>query len=162
MTVPVIHLIDMERFPLTKCGVNTEEKAGALWTIGDDPDIEVTCRNCLKLREGKQMGAPPPAHGGVQEKKEAAGITPRTEALIPYWGRMEKLEHLQGRMKSLITDARFLMSNVLVPEELPHLLEMVDYLDSADARADWALDQVRIKYQEIGAEFDKAEEEPHG
>jgi hypothetical protein len=152
--MPCIHLIDLERFPLTRCGVDTNEKTGALWTDGDDPEVEASCKNCLKLRDGKQMGAPPPQHGGKAEKAEKAQeeaesdraegkpISAKHAALLPYWKRATQMERLQARIKSLMSDARTAFGDILVEEEMEHLVEMIEYLDAAETRADWVVAQV--------------------
>jgi ribosome-binding protein aMBF1 (putative translation factor) len=150
-----IHLVTAERFPLTRCGVDTNVKEKALWS---DEEEMVTCRNCLKLREGKQMGARPPANGGTREKQAKADLDPDREKRIAHWVLIDKLGRLQGRIEAIVMDARTVMGEVILTgrnvwqEEVEDPAHLVEHIEAAEARLKMVVDQVRerMKSEEGG------------
>lgn len=148
-----VHLMDEKRPPWTLCGVDTSFKTGAKWTENND---DVTCKNCIKLRDGGQMGAPPPQSGGKAEKvqkikeevAETGFISPQHAKLFPYWQRLDQIGRLLTKMDSTVMDAKNLLDNVVTEDEMPNLMQFLEYMDAAKDWLDMVASPVRHRMLE--------------
>jgi hypothetical protein len=143
-----VHLVRDDSFPNTLCGVNTNEKRGAVWSMEEE---DTTCKNCVLLRDGKHMGAPPPKNGGVhlKEKERVVGnpIPPSTSSAQRRVWKLEDRDRTMTMVKTRLVSARqevlSFTSDAKTVEELTELMYCHDNLDAAISRLEWAIDQTR-------------------
>lgn len=137
----VVHLLPIDRFPLTKCGVDTQEKKGALFVPDNEEDWEskVTCNNCLKLIRGGQMGGPPPRPNPVQQEER------RVEKQVSaYEDRISRLVGFRDRIATLITTGTFLAGESMAVEEVIAVGNCVEFLEAAKAQIGFAIGEIQI------------------
>lgn len=129
----VTHLI--REYPLTLCGVDVEEKSGAIWTL-DPEEEEITCRNCLKLHSGQPMGK---GTGPIKTEIEVMEDLER----IKVSERIGNMDYIRSKVQALMMDVRVLMGGFLSPEEKTELSDAEYYLEGAEVRIEWARDRVK-------------------
>lgn len=156
--MPCIHYVTDDTFPKTFCGIDTNVK-DVPWTDEEDDGVEPTCKNCIKMRDGGQMGAPPPQGGGKEHKKAGAEgaekpakgwnvLTQKQVNCLPYWSRVATLDALERRLKAVLLDARTAFGGILLEEELEDMTLMLEYMEDSNAYLDMVLSKVRGRLKE--------------
>ncbi len=118
----VKHLVVVDSFPFTRCGVDITVKLGVDWT--DDPDDGITCKNCMKLMAGLSMGA---SSANIEER-EALAIA---EEEVRIATKLERVEAYDRRLRSLLLDSRDFVGRAETGEEKGEWVAMQEYLEAA-------------------------------
>lgn len=142
----VTHLLPLDRFPLTKCGVDVQVKTGAQYVFDEEEGWEekVTCSNCLKLMHGGQMGAPPPRQ--TPEQLQAKQVE---KELDMFEDRIQRLYRYREKVVTSITKVQFLISNAMSEEETAALTHCQQFLEAAKEQVTFAIGEVQIMEEQI-------------
>ena len=147
-----IHIMRMDRYPLTLCGVDTSLKTGAEWEVEDNEEgIVPTCQNCLKLRDGGQMGAPPPVTTKVEASREE-------KARWAAEDHISELDRITMRLNVLMSDINGLGSGLAISDDegasKVDLIHAAGYVENAVARLGMVRAAVHytLTHKEDGAE----------
>lgn len=151
----VKHLVPIDRFPLTLCGVDVTLKTGVDWVAddGEDDTTQVSCRNCLKLLSGGQMGAPPPKTKTKEER--LAELDPRE----PFWERAEKVRQLRAKVKSVITDVRAMIQGSSSDAETGEWTAAAEFLEAGEFRLECVAGEIKEVIKALTPEPEGKEKE---
>lgn len=138
-----IHLVCIDAFPLTTCGVNIEEKTGADWILNDgEEDIsQVTCFNCLKSRK---KGIPDKRNTSVRESGVDVDYpTPPVSFVDPQQERIDMMYRLRDKITTISMDIRYLHVERTNEEEGQELDKVIQWLEGAREFLGYAITAAR-------------------
>jgi len=145
----VTHLLPIEKFPCTQCGVNIQEK-NVQW-VADDEDgyaDQVTCSNCRKLLEGGHMGGPVP-RTTPEERAAKAEKSEREKTLDKHHGRLFDIDVMRKRIQGLNTDMGFQLTKAMSPEERREIEYCREHLEAADSKLEFAKAEASTALEEF-------------